>query len=70
MASEVLIAGADGTRYVSICPVSKGWSPVREGCECERKPGLPDMCRVACLAAEVPRVGADGMRFVLFLCNP
>ena len=46
--------------------MSKGWSPVREDCECER---LPEMHRVVYLAAEVLRAGADGTRVVLLLGN-
>ena len=35
---------ADGTRFVGRCTVREV-SPSREDLECERKPGLPDMCQ-------------------------
>ena len=34
--AEVLIAAADGMRFMSGCSVREGSSPVREDSECER----------------------------------
>ena len=61
---------ADGTRFVSRCPVREGWCPVSEDFKCARKPGLPDMHQIACSVAEVLRAGVDGTRVVLFWDNP